>query len=137
MKHRLWPLPRWAVWLAFMLNSGLMFWGLAQKPQVQWLILATVALCLVILKLPMRKDVQHMNNEAARSKYDHYCTFVRIQTAAEAVAVIVFGGDKGDGFTIQAQDEEFARTVLPDMLEMMAKEIRANAVKYPTSGDPL
>jgi hypothetical protein len=40
------------------------------------------------------------------------------------VILIVIGGDKGNGFDVQA---DFATTLaLPDMLEYMAREIRAD-----------
>jgi hypothetical protein len=58
-------------------------------------------------------------------KYDHLCTYVRIQTNASAAVVIIMGGDKGNGFSVQAHDAVFAHRALPDLLERMAKDIRA------------
>jgi len=35
-------------------------------------------------------------------KYDDLCTFVREQAKADAAIVIVFNGEKGSGFSVQA-----------------------------------
>jgi hypothetical protein len=55
-------------------------------------------------------------------KYDDLATYVREQTEADGVAVIVMGGNKGNGFSVQCPADLSA--ALPEMLEMMAKEIR-------------
>lgn len=56
-------------------------------------------------------------------KYDAAATFVRIQTDAECVAVIVIGGTLGSGFSVQGTNPETIKA-LPDMLETMARDIR-------------
>jgi hypothetical protein len=56
-------------------------------------------------------------------KYDELCTLVREQAKARAAIVIIIGGDKGSGFSVQAEDTQ-ASAVLPDLLENMAKQIR-------------
>jgi hypothetical protein len=55
-------------------------------------------------------------------KYDAECTNVREHTQAAAVALIVVGGDRGHGFSVQAPEE--LMVVLPDLLERMARDIR-------------
>ena len=62
-------------------------------------------------------------------KYDDLCTYVREQvgitnTSGGGVILIVMGGNKGEGFAVQADFEVTLR--LPDMLETVAAEIRAN-----------
>lgn len=57
-------------------------------------------------------------------KYDAVCTEVRTETAAKGVIVIVIDGALGTGFSIQAPMDVLLK--LPDMLEMMAREIRAS-----------
>jgi hypothetical protein len=55
-------------------------------------------------------------------KYDQYCTDVREKTKADAVLLIVIGGDLGGGFSCQA---DLATTMkLPDILETVAAQIR-------------
>ena len=60
-------------------------------------------------------------------KYDFVCSIVREQVGMRpdspgGVIVIVMGGDKGNGFSVQA---DLPTTLgLPDMLEHMAREIR-------------
>ena len=56
-------------------------------------------------------------------KYDDACTAVRTMTNAEAVLVIVLNGDKGCGFSMQAQSL-VSTAVVADILEMVAKQIR-------------
>lgn len=59
--------------------------------------------------------------------YDHECTRVRKRTKASGVALIVIGGDKGSGFSVQA--DALITLTLPEMLESMAKQIRASYAK--------
>lgn len=57
-------------------------------------------------------------------KYDDLCTLVRERAKAAGVIVIVLGGERGPGFSCQA---DLASTlVLPDMLELIASQIRAD-----------
>ena len=60
-------------------------------------------------------------------KYDDAATLVRNRTMAAAVVVIVLGGSQGSGFSVQADEETTRR--LPDLLEDVAKEIRASLPK--------
>ena len=55
-------------------------------------------------------------------KYDEICTMVREKTSAKAVLVIVIEGDKGTGFSCQADLETVL--ILPEMLEYVAAAIR-------------
>jgi NAD(P)H-dependent flavin oxidoreductase YrpB (nitropropane dioxygenase family) len=60
-------------------------------------------------------------------KYDDLCTLVREQLGIEfngGVALIVIGGPDGGGFSCQADLQTTAR--LPDLLERMAAQIRAD-----------
>lgn len=64
-------------------------------------------------------------------KYDELCTLVREKTGigltrGGAVAVLVIGGERGSGFSVQA-DPEHAR-LLPDLLEDIARQIRADGI---------
>lgn len=55
-------------------------------------------------------------------KYDDLCTLVREGTGAQAAIVIVLGGNRGSGFSCQA---DLATTIaLPDMLESVARQMR-------------
>ena len=54
--------------------------------------------------------------------YDDLCTMVRDITNAEGVVLIVFEGDKGSGFSIQARLSLGLK--LPGILEKMAAELR-------------
>ena len=58
-------------------------------------------------------------------KYDDICTTVREQTQAAAAIVIIVGGTKGSGFSVQATGHELAQ--LPDILEHLARQIRQDA----------
>jgi hypothetical protein len=55
-------------------------------------------------------------------KYDDLCTEVREKAQAHGVAIIVLGGNKGHGFSVQCPPELLS--ALPGMLETMAAEIR-------------
>lgn len=55
-------------------------------------------------------------------KYDDLCTMVREKSKARGAIVIVFHGDKGSGFSCQA--DAMATLLLPELLEHMAKQIR-------------
>ena len=54
-------------------------------------------------------------------KYDELCTYVREQTKAAGVVVIVLGGEDGHGFSVQAPLEVAA--TLPRLLRIMADSI--------------
>ncbi len=62
-----------------------------------------------------------------KGKYDDLCTKVRLGADADAAVVIVINGEKGSGFSVQGQLE--TTTKLPDLLELMAKEIRQALAK--------
>ncbi|MCK1670340.1 hypothetical protein [Bradyrhizobium sp. 150] len=60
-------------------------------------------------------------------KYDDVCTMVREQvgtgtSAGSGVILIVLGGNKGSGFSCQADIE--ALTALPHILESVARQMR-------------
>ena len=62
-------------------------------------------------------------------KYDHLTTLVRKRagvTEGGGVVLIVVGGDKGPGFSVQADFE--TSLMLPDILEMVAKQMRRDVV---------
>lgn len=58
-------------------------------------------------------------------KYDYLCTYVRESAQAEAVVVIVFGGNKGPGFSVQATTPT-ATAQLPKLLRMLADQIESD-----------
>ena len=55
-------------------------------------------------------------------KYDDQATRVREETSAAGVVLIVIGGDKGPGFSVQGSAALIAS--LPQLLEEMAESIR-------------
>lgn len=55
-------------------------------------------------------------------KYDDLCTHVRAQTNADGAIVIVFGGERGSGFSCQADINPTLS--IPEILEYIAKQIR-------------
>jgi enoyl-CoA hydratase/carnithine racemase len=58
-------------------------------------------------------------------KYDDLATLVREQAAAQAVAVLVFRGAAGSGFSVQGNLEMILQ--MPVMLRYMAEEIERGA----------
>ena len=62
-------------------------------------------------------------------KYDDLCTHVREETQAHCAIVIVLGGTRGSGFSVQA--ELSAQLALPELLEDMAKQIRRDTQGAP------
>ena len=57
-------------------------------------------------------------------KYDELCTRVRMEALARGAALIIIGGEKGDGFSVQGP---LAITVLlPELLRRMADQIEAD-----------
>ena len=61
-------------------------------------------------------------------KYDKACTVVREMTAATCAMVVVIGGNKGAGFSVQTADP-INVTALASMLEHIARQLREDAVK--------
>lgn len=58
--------------------------------------------------------------------YDDLCTHVREQTGATGVVVIVAGGCKGSGFSVQG--DIFFHAALADILINVAQEIKNTAL---------
>lgn len=54
-------------------------------------------------------------------KYDDACTQARLATDAKLIALIVYGGKAGSGFSVQG--DPLLATKLPEMLRMMADSI--------------
>jgi hypothetical protein len=54
-------------------------------------------------------------------KYDALATYVRQKAKASGAMVMIFGGSKGEGFSIQASPELTLR--LPELLRYIANEI--------------
>lgn len=65
-------------------------------------------------------------------KYDDTCTVARESTDAECVILMVVKGKLGSGFSIQATNKEVLLGT-PDILEHVAKEIRADIARKFTS----
>lgn len=61
-------------------------------------------------------------------KYDDVCAEVLLDTMAQCAIVIIVDGVKGSGFSMKTKDPRLLAT-LPDMLEVMAKQIRNNLKK--------
>jgi hypothetical protein len=60
-------------------------------------------------------------------KYDGLCTLVRETAKAEGVLLMILGGDKGDGFSCQA--DLMTTAALPKMLRSIANQIEAGFKK--------
>ena len=56
-------------------------------------------------------------------KYDDLCTYVREASHAQGAIVIILNGDRGAGFSVQA-DRSMSQLVLSDLLEELARQIR-------------
>ncbi len=54
-------------------------------------------------------------------KYDDVCTSVREETQAKGVVLIVFGGVKGEGFSVQADGQTLVQ--IPHILRTVAQQI--------------
>jgi methylmalonyl-CoA mutase cobalamin-binding subunit len=63
-----------------------------------------------------------IHTEHNPGKYDTLCTEVREKAHAVGAVVIILGGNRGHGFSVQVPPD--ALFSLPDMLETMAREIR-------------
>ncbi len=66
--------------------------------------------------------------DEAEGKYDGLATLVRETANAHMVMVVVVGGNKGNGFSVQAVDRKLIADV-PALLEHIAKDIRRQAPK--------
>jgi hypothetical protein len=62
-------------------------------------------------------------------KYDKLCTYVRKQSKAVGALVIIIGGDKGHGFSMQSPSDTMAG--VPELLEDIAKQIRKDVEGRP------
>ena len=64
-------------------------------------------------------------------KYDDLCTHVRKAAHASAAIVIIFDGDKGSGFSLQADAMTNAQLILrlPELLRDVANQIEADTSK--------
>lgn len=60
-------------------------------------------------------------------KYDDLATTVIKAAHARGVVVIVFDGDKGNGFSVQADAQVAA--ILPDVLRYMAEQLEDDLTK--------
>jgi len=56
-------------------------------------------------------------------KYDDMATYVREQTNARGVIVIVVGGNKGSGFSVQGMSDDQLLLQLPAVLHEVAETI--------------
>lgn len=63
-------------------------------------------------------------------KYDDLCTYVREQAKAAGAIVIVIGGAKGAGFSVQAPP--IVTLKLPALLRELAKQIEESIAAGPT-----
>lgn len=60
-------------------------------------------------------------------KYDDVCSLVREKTNADGVVLIVLGGDKGGGFSVQGDLALIEK--LPSLLFNVARDIEADLRK--------
>jgi hypothetical protein len=60
-------------------------------------------------------------------KYDHLCTQAREGAKAAGALLIVFGGERGDGFSMQATAE--TTMALPAILRMVADDIERDQLE--------
>lgn len=60
-------------------------------------------------------------------RYDDEVTALRERYHAHGVVLIIIGGDKGEGFSMQADLETTLR--LPEMLEYVAAQIREDRAR--------
>lgn len=58
-------------------------------------------------------------------KYDALCTYVRVQSRAQAAIVMVINGNKGSGFSVQSEIP-VPPAMLADMLREMANDIEGD-----------
>ena len=58
-------------------------------------------------------------------KYDSWCSRIREETGAEGVIVIIFGGEEGSGFSMQAPPDLTAD--LPAILHKVAGAIERDS----------
>jgi len=65
---------------------------------------------------------------AGPGKYDDLATFVREQTSAVGVALIIIGGVKGHGFSVQALTQTVSAE-LPRLLRQMADQIEKSQAR--------
>jgi hypothetical protein len=68
-------------------------------------------------------------SNAGPGKYDDACTVARESTKASGVLLVVFEGEKGSGFSVQAPPEIIA--AMPNILEEVAAQIRTAAARAP------
>lgn len=66
------------------------------------------------------------------SKYDDLCTAVREKVNAEGAVIIVIRGSRGSGFACQVTLPTME--VLPDLLETIARDMRADFEKAKAKG---
>lgn len=59
-------------------------------------------------------------------KYDALCTGIRERTGADAVMLIIIGGNRGDGFSLQAADDVLGELplVLRDAAAQLEIDVR-------------
>jgi hypothetical protein len=60
-------------------------------------------------------------------KYDDLATMVREQAKARGVIVVIFDGDKGQGFSVQA--DLTITLALPNILRMIADQIEQDGLR--------
>lgn len=65
-------------------------------------------------------------------KYDDLCTYVREQSGAVAALVIVFGGNRGEGFSVQAPLS--VQAMVPQMLRELAAAIEGDQILLAANG---
>jgi hypothetical protein len=60
-------------------------------------------------------------------KYDGLCTAVREAAEADGAIIVIFNGNQGHGFSMQALDASLIE-IVPGILEKMAADIRQQLI---------
>jgi len=64
-------------------------------------------------------------------KYDDLATAAMAAARAEFAAVIIIGGDKGNGFSVSMLDDPQLAGIVPNVLRQMADEMERSTRSWP------
>jgi len=72
--------------------------------------------------------------EVGPGKYDDECTQARMSTGADAVILLIVGGNRGHGFSVQCVNEDL-QNFLPMLLRDVALSIEEAATQGTAAND--